>query len=224
MNKNNTILGLCWATTSIAYVFSNLTEFFFFWVWHWSASLSFLNHDVDCQLQTLTPQSCFVHPDHWQMLGLQSSVCDTQSCVGLQRHDIPLGTFSRLLTKIWFSSDNATDASFSLTVCCSPQLPAAITHHVVWKPLRLTAAVYSCEVSGCLRGLHWPALPCHSLLDCSLQQGTNTLSAYCWWWFLFRAWNDVTDVSVPLLGGDLWLSSKIASEEGYLEGLLDRHK
>lgn len=30
MNKNNIILGLCWATTSIAYVFSNLTVFFFF--------------------------------------------------------------------------------------------------------------------------------------------------------------------------------------------------
>lgn len=70
MNKNNIILGLCWATTSIAYVFSNLTEFFFFWVWHWSASLSFLNHDVVClscrpwphrvALSILTTDRCWV--------------------------------------------------------------------------------------------------------------------------------------------------------------------
>lgn len=89
-----------------------------------------------------------------------------------------MGRFRRLFPEISSSSDNATDVSVSgfLTVCCSPQLPAAIAHHVVWKPLRLTAAIHSCEVLGCLWGLHRAALPCHSLLDRSLQQGTNS-----WW-------------------------------------------
>lgn len=86
-----------------------------------------------------------------------------------------LDTFSRLLAKISFSSDDAANVPFSvsLTVCCSPQLPAAAAHHVVWKPLRLTAAIHSCEVPGCLWSLHRPALPCYRLLDCSLQQGTG---------------------------------------------------
>lgn len=111
--------------------------------------------------------------------GLQFSVCDTVSNVGQQRgaRSCSPGKFSRLFTETSSSSDSATDAyiSASLTVCRSPQLPAAIAHHVVRKPLRLTAAIYSCEVLGCLWGLHWPALPRHSLLDCSLQQGTNSV-------------------------------------------------
>lgn len=100
--------------------------------------------------------------------------------VGQQRCDLScsMGRFRRLFPEISSSSDNATDVSISgfLTVCCSPQLPAAIAHHVVWKPLRLTAAIHSCEVLGCLWSLHRAALPCHSLLDRSLQQGTNS-----WW-------------------------------------------
>ena len=111
--------------------------------------------------------------------GLQFSVCDSRSYVGQRIRALTCSTsqFTRLFTEISSSSDNAIDTSISVsfTVCCSPQLPAAIAHHVVWKPLRLTAAVYSCEVLGCLWGLHWPALPCHSLLDCSLQQGTNSV-------------------------------------------------
>lgn len=224
MNKNNTILGLCWATTSIAYVFSNLTVFFFFefgievrlflfWIMMWTVSCRPWPHRV--ALSILTTDRCWVCN---LLFVTPKAVLDYKDMTFQWAHSAGCSPKSHSLQTMLLM------LFFSLTVCCSPQLPAAITHHVVWKPLRLTAAVYSCEVSGCLRGLHWPALPCHSLLDCSLQQGTNSLSAYCWWWFLFRAWNDVTDVSVPLLGGDLWLSSKIASEEGYLEGLLDRHK
>lgn len=139
------------------------------------------------------------------------------SYVGQQRRALSCSTgkFSRLFTEISSSSDNATDTSISvsLTVCCSPQLPAAIAHHVVWKPLRLTAAIYSCEVLGCLWGLHWPAFPCHSLLDRSLQQGKNSWRFL--WSFPSRAWNDVTCFFVMLLGSDsclpLRLPQRIAS-------------
>lgn len=69
MNKNNTILGLCWATTSIAYVFSNLTVFFFFefgtevplflfWIMMWTVSCRPWPHRV--ALSILTTDRCWV--------------------------------------------------------------------------------------------------------------------------------------------------------------------
>lgn len=137
-----------------------------------------------------------------------------------------MGMSRRLLPEISSSSDNAADVSISgfLTVRCSPQLPAAIAHHVVWKPLRPTAAIHSCEVLGCLWGLHRAALPCHRLLDCSLQQGTNS-------------WCSVGSTGISTQGLDWnprflhnavgkWFmaSSKAAPGENKLEVLLDRYK
>lgn len=68
--------------------------------------------------------------------------------------------------------------SFSLslfrpTVCGSPQLPAAALDNLVREPLRPAGTDGSYQVSGGSgRGLG-PSVPCHRLLDCTLQQGTG---------------------------------------------------